>query len=157
MKRWYLLQILSLILLLFIGSSFKSELNSILENPRVDEEVITGWELMRHRLQSEYLAKIYSICALLIAVFFVFMGWKTTAQLTGTGRMMIIVGVGIFFCSILILSSKSSFFLEEVFATWTLYTLGAIGLSIYGIWKYEEIPKPKVNQNHKDEILDEGM
>jgi hypothetical protein len=155
MKKIYLLHLLSLILLLFIGYNFLAELIFVLENPIIEEGVVTDLQMMSSRIRAKLLTKVYGVCSLFIFAFSVFVGWITIAKFKNTGRLLILVSISGFVGTVLMLNSSHVIDLERGYPVWLFLVVIVICINIYGLLNYQEAPN--LRMGYTDEILDDEM
>lgn len=147
MKRWYQLHIMSLVLMLLLGSYFTYEL-SLSDRMGAIHKYYNVFERI---FLLEEIIESHAICSL----FSIAVGWKTVFKLQKTGLVLLFVSVTFLIKAIFMINAPAMISLKQALGVCLVYSISAISCSIYVLLKYET--EPILVINYKDEILDEGM
>lgn len=151
MKKLYLLHILAMIALFFLGTHFLAEYMGVMG--KMATEDITG--SLGSELDYGIPSQNYAICSLFFFAISILVALRTIPRMRKTGGILLFGAIAYIAWSFLIISTPRSINISETFPAWIAYIVVAIVLSIIGILRIDAAPLPVVH--YEDQILDKDF
>lgn len=151
MKKLYLLHIVAMIALFFLGTHFWAEYVKIMSQ-LTTENITSDLNL---NLDYGIPSRNYALCSLFFFAISILVALRTIPRMRKTGGLLFFGAIGYVAWSLLIISTPKNIGIHEIFSAWVAYIVVAIILSIIGIFRIDTAPMPVVHDD--EQILDKDF